>query len=75
MQHKEVEIESFSFDEEEDMPTGISSLDYILGGGLLKGSLTEIVSDSGLGKSTICLQVANNICSSGNKLTFVSMSP
>ncbi len=40
------------------IPTGIILLDVLLNGGIPPGDYVEICSDSGLGKSTICLQIA-----------------
>lgn len=39
--------------------TGISELDRVLGGGIVKGSLILLSGDPGIGKSTILLQVCN----------------
>lgn len=41
--------------------TNIDELDRVLGGGLVKGSVLLIGGDPGIGKSTLMLQVANNI--------------
>ena len=39
--------------------TGISELDRVLGGGIVKGSVTLLSGDPGIGKSTILLQICN----------------
>lgn len=39
--------------------TGISELDRVLGGGIVKGSMILLSGDPGIGKSTILLQVCN----------------
>lgn len=39
------------------IPTFVQALDEKLGGGIKPGSVTEIVGDSGLGKTTFCLQL------------------
>ncbi len=39
--------------------TGISELDRVLGGGIVKGSVILLSGDPGIGKSTILLQVCN----------------
>ena len=39
--------------------TGISELDRVLGGGIVKGSVILLSGDHGIGKSTILLQVCN----------------
>ena len=42
---------------EERIPTGISELDRVLGGGIVKGSLILVGGDPGIGKSTLLLQM------------------
>jgi DNA repair protein RadA/Sms len=41
--------------------SNIDELDRVLGGGLVKGSVLLIGGDPGIGKSTLMLQIANNI--------------
>ncbi|CAG0894120.1 unnamed protein product [Cyprideis torosa] len=43
------------------IPTGFSSLDECLGGGLQSGEITELVSEPKVGKTEFCLRVALNI--------------
>jgi len=43
--------------EEERYHTGLTELDRVLGGGIVKGSLILISGDPGIGKSTILLQI------------------
>lgn len=40
------------------VPTGITELDRVLGGGVTPGSVTLVVGEPGIGKSTLCLQLA-----------------
>jgi DNA repair protein RadA/Sms len=56
----------------ERMDTGIGELNRVLGGGLVKGSLTLISGDPGIGKSTILLQSARNIAKKYGKVLYVS---
>lgn len=42
--------------------TGLSELDRVLGGGLVKGSLVLLGGEPGIGKSTILLQVCKTLC-------------
>lgn len=42
--------------------TNIPELDRVFGGGIVKGSVTLISGDPGIGKSTILLQICKNIC-------------
>lgn len=52
--------------------TGINELNRVLGGGLVKGSLTLISGAPGIGKSTLLLQTANNIAQNVGKVLYVS---
>lgn len=58
--------------EKERYDTGIGELNRVLGGGLVKGSLTLISGDPGIGKSTLLLQTANNISAKYGKVLYVS---
>lgn len=58
--------------EYERFDTGISELNRVLGGGLVKGSLVLISGDPGIGKSTLLLQTANNIAKRYGKVLYVS---
>ncbi|SFC80579.1 DNA repair protein RadA [Clostridium uliginosum] len=58
--------------ENERYDTGINELNRVLGGGLVKGSLTLISGDPGIGKSTLLLQTANNISLKYGKVLYVS---
>lgn len=50
-------------DEQEEFRyhTGMSELDRVLGGGIVKGSLILISGDPGIGKSTILLQICQHL--------------
>lgn len=52
--------------------TGVDELNRVLGGGLVKGSLTLISGDPGIGKSTLLLQTGNNIAQKYGKVLYVS---
>lgn len=52
--------------------TGIGELNRVLGGGLVKGSLTLISGEPGIGKSTLILQAASNIARAGETVLYVS---
>ncbi|MCX5696262.1 MAG: DNA repair protein RadA [Candidatus Omnitrophica bacterium] len=58
--------------EEERLKTGISELDRVLGGGIVAGSVILIGGDPGVGKSTISLQVSNQLTKQGIKVLYVS---
>lgn len=57
--------------DEERYHTGFSELDRVLGGGIVKGSIVLLGGDPGIGKSTILLQICNNL---GNKLKILYVS-
>lgn len=58
--------------EENRVLTGIEELDRVLGGGIVKGSLILVGGDPGIGKSTLLIQVANNLSNKGLKVLYVS---
>ena len=57
---------------DERIPTKIEEFDRILGGGIVKGSLVLLSGDPGIGKSTILLQICQNLGSKGQKILYVS---
>ena len=52
--------------------TGIPEFNRVLGGGLVKGSLTLISGEPGIGKSTLILQAAAKIAENCGKVLYVS---
>lgn len=52
--------------------TGMKELDRVLGGGIVKGSLTLVGGDPGIGKSTILLQVCRNLTEADHKVLYAS---
>ncbi len=58
--------------EEERIPTGINELDRVLGGGIVKGSLSLVGGDPGIGKSTLLLQVCRNLANENRKILYIS---
>lgn len=57
---------------EERFPTRIDEFDRVLGGGVVPGSLVLIGGEPGIGKSTLLLQVANNVAAAGTKVLIVT---
>jgi DNA repair protein RadA/Sms len=51
-------LDNIKADEHHRQKTGISELDRILGGGIIKGSLILLGGEPGIGKSTLALQLA-----------------
>lgn len=52
------------------MQTGINEFDRVLGGGLVKGSLTLLSGYPGVGKSTLLLQMAGKIAQAGKNVLY-----
>ena len=52
--------------------TGISELDRVLGGGIVEGGLMLIGGDPGIGKSTLLLQVCDQLARKGQRVLYVS---
>ncbi|SFE85659.1 DNA repair protein RadA [Peptostreptococcus sp. D1] len=69
---KPVKINSITIDREESFSTKIPELDRVLGNGIIPGSLVLVGGDPGIGKSTLLLQVSNNISETGKKVLYIS---
>lgn len=54
-------INEIDTDDEIRFKTGMSELDRVLGGGIVKGSLVLLSGDPGIGKSTILLQICEHL--------------
>ena len=52
--------------------TGISELDRVLGGGVVKGGVSLLGGDPGIGKSTIALQISHQLARAGQKVLYIS---
>lgn len=52
--------------------TGISELDRVLGGGIVHGSVNLIGGDPGIGKSTLILQLCQQVARQGHRVLYVS---
>ena len=57
---------------EERIATGISEFDNLLGGGIVKGSLSLIGGAPGIGKSTLLLQIVKHLGDKGIDVLYVS---
>ena len=69
---KPVKINSIAPKREEMFSTSIPELDRVLGGGVIPGSLVLVGGDPGIGKSTLLLQVSNNVAETGKKVLYIS---
>lgn len=66
-----VNINDIVIDNEERYSTGMKEMDRVLGGGIVKGSLILVGGDPGIGKSTLLLQVCQNV-KFNSKVLYVS---
>jgi len=53
------------------LPTGIASVDRLLGGGLETDSFTEIYGEGGSGKTLFCLHVAHRVAREGRWVFYI----
>ena len=69
---KAVPLKNVASGESGRLNTGIREFNRVLGGGLVKGSLTLISGEPGIGKSTIILHAAANIAEKYGSVLYVS---
>ncbi len=67
-----LKLSSITNMEEIRTKTKIQELDRVLGGGLVKGSLSLVGGDPGIGKSTLLLQICQHIGEQDKKILYVS---
>lgn len=67
-----IPITDVAYEQIERYSSGDSELDLVLGGGIVKGSLTLIGGSPGVGKSTLLLKIAGNLAREGKKVLYVS---
>ncbi len=67
-----VAINKVTAKDEERITTGFSELDRVLGGGIVPGGLVLVGGDPGIGKSTLLLQVCQNMANSGLNVLYIS---
>ncbi|HWZ57560.1 MAG TPA: DNA repair protein RadA [Gemmatimonadaceae bacterium] len=58
--------------ESERWRTGIAEFDFVLGGGIVPGSMVLVGGEPGIGKSTLLLQVAGRLRAAGHAVLYVS---
>ena len=68
---KPVLINDVVADEKTRISTDLEEFNRVLGGGFVQGSLVLLAGDPGIGKSTLILQVAKNICSQSKKALYI----
>jgi DNA repair protein RadA/Sms len=67
-----VKLSSVKSGDQSRINTGIGELNRVLGGGLVKGSLTLISGEPGIGKSTLIIQAAAEIAEKGLPVLYVT---
>ena len=67
-----IKIKDVSLESDERVTTGISELDRVLGGGIVKGSLVLVGGDPGIGKSTLLLQMCAKLSDKNISVLYVS---
>ena len=65
-------IDSIEADEKERLKVGIDEVDRVLGGGIVSGSAILVGGDPGIGKSTLLLQVLQNLAADGLKVLYIT---
>lgn len=70
MSKKDIELISYEIPND-NIKTNISCVDYALNGGIIPGATIQIVAESGLGKSTLCLEIAKKLCEQEMKVLYV----
>src|SRR6185369_10345539 len=58
--------------EAQRLRTGIDEFDFVLGGGIVPGSMVLVGGEPGIGKSTILLQVASRLRQRGERTLYVT---
>lgn len=69
---KPVPLDDIPLEEGKRIVTGIVEIDRVLGGGIVDGSAILIGGEPGIGKSTLLLQMMQNLAEKGLKVLYVS---
>ena len=67
-----VQLSHVPSDNMERWKTGLAEFDFVLGGGIVPGSVTLVGGEPGIGKSTLLMQVAARLESAGIRTLYVS---
>ena len=65
-------LDQVPLDQEDRLPTGLTELDRVLGGGLVPGAVVLLAGEPGIGKSTLLLQAASGLAEREKLLLYVS---
>ncbi len=68
---KPVRVKEVNSDESRRISTKMAEFDRVMGGGIVPGSLSLFAGDPGIGKSTLMLQLAQNLASQGLTVLYV----
>lgn len=67
-------INQYSAEKEDQfIPTGLSTIDDIIGGGICPGALYALWGVQGSGKSTVAIQIAKSYCKRGDKVMWIDV--
>ena len=66
------ELSSIIIDESPRIDLRSEEFNRVMGGGIIAGSLVLLGGDPGIGKSTLLLQIANNVSKTGKSVLYVS---
>ena len=69
---KPVSLSGIELNDEDKIDTHIEELNRVLGGGIVRGSLTLVGGDPGIGKSTLLLQVCRQLSSDNIPVLYIS---
>jgi DNA repair protein RadA/Sms len=65
-------IDAIEADEKERISSGFQEVDRVLGGGIVGGSAVLVGGDPGIGKSTLLLQMMDNLAKENRKVLYIS---
>lgn len=66
------QLKNVSLQSDDRIVTGMTELNRVLGGGLVRDSITIIAARPGAGKSTLLMQTAQDVAQAGYKVLYVS---
>ena len=67
-----VKLRDVKIENETRTTTGMKELDRVLGGGIVKGSLSLVGGDPGIGKSTLLLQICEELGNQNRQVLYIS---
>ncbi len=65
-------VTAIEADKHPRVSTGVAEFDRVLGGGAVRGGITLIGGDPGIGKSTLLLQALSGMAAKGNRCLYIS---